>query len=323
VSVINAIRLVACLGALVALPASLWPDDSPQFTGGVTLVHVDVQVNNGGGNLATGLTQSDFRVFDNGAEQKIVAFGAEEQPLDLVLLFDVSGSMRVAVRQVAEVGREAMGQLRSGDRVAVMTFASDSHLIRPFTDDRSLVERSLLDLERGRFFGNTHIDDGIYEAAGLFFGLRDDDQPGRRHAVLVLTDNHGGGRRKTQAAIDNLWEADATLSGLVTPVHVAAGFRWEEDRTDLHGGIERSVEASGGEMLAAGNIGTTYPMMIRRLRRRYSLYYRLPDGASDSARAVRVELSPDTRRLYTGAVVLARTGYFRAGGGQHGFASRN
>jgi VWFA-related protein len=306
----------------MALPSSLRPDDPPQFTGGVTLVHLDVQVNDAGGSAATGLTQSDFRVFDNGDERPIVAFAAYEQPLDLVLLFDTSGSMHDSVQHVAQIGPGALAALRPGDRVAVMNFATSPHVFDPFTDNLGSTVGALRRLQKVRFFGGTRIDDAVYEAANLFFGLRD-GRDSRRRAILIFTDNGGGGRRTTESAIENLQEADATLSGLLTETQLPGPFANLPARVHLHGGIERAVKATGGEMLVATDIEAMFPEMIQRLRRRYSLYYGLPEGAGDSERSVRVELSSGAQRRRPGCVVLARAAYRPGAQGQHGFAARN
>jgi hypothetical protein len=65
--------------------------DPPGFSTGVTLVHVDAQVLRHDGVVVSGLVQSDFRVFDEGVEQKVVAFARDQEPLDLVLLEDIRG----------------------------------------------------------------------------------------------------------------------------------------------------------------------------------------------------------------------------------------
>jgi hypothetical protein len=62
-------------------------------------------------------------------------------------------------------------------------------------------------------------------------------------------------------------------------------------------------------MVRATDIDIFFPEMIRRLRRRYSLYYRLPEGATQGEREVRVELSYGVRRLIPAATVLARAKY--------------
>jgi Mg-chelatase subunit ChlD len=68
---------------------------------------------------------------------------AEEQPLDLILLFDINGSMHHQMKKIAAVAHQGLGELRPGDRVAVMVFDTDTRVIASFSDDLSGVERSI------------------------------------------------------------------------------------------------------------------------------------------------------------------------------------
>jgi VWFA-related protein len=303
---------------LLSFPVVLSADDPPRFSGDVALVCVDVGVRDATGGTVADLTRSSFRLFDEGQEQPLVSFAAEEQPLDIVLLVDVSGSMQRAVQTFVDVGQVALAELRAGDRVAVMTFATDTNLLVSFTDDLQYAKETLAQLRGIRFYGNTHIDDGVYEAASLFLVLHEPEAV-RRRAVLIFTDNVGWGRRSAESAIENIWEANATLSGLVADSRRSRGGPF-----GIHfpGGIDRLVAKTGGEMMRAADVGTSFPEAIRRIRSRYSLYYKLPDGAGSSVRSVRVELSAEAKRRYPSAAILARQGYRPPASDGKGFAVR-
>jgi len=87
--------------AVVALVAVAMAQDRPTFRTDVSQVHVDAEVLTEEGRIVAGLSRGDFRVFDEAQEQAIVGFAGEEQPLQLILLFDVSGSMRTQVMKVS------------------------------------------------------------------------------------------------------------------------------------------------------------------------------------------------------------------------------
>jgi len=63
------------------------------------------------GRIVAGLKASDFQVLDEGQPQKIAYFGRESEPLDLVLLLDVSGSMYRHLEQLADAARASLKQL--------------------------------------------------------------------------------------------------------------------------------------------------------------------------------------------------------------------
>jgi VWFA-related protein len=254
------VPLLLSLFATVAYPQT--------FSTEVTLVHVDAQVLNREGNLVPGLGLSDFRIFDEGKEQPIVAFAAEEQPLDLVLLVDVSGSMNHAVEDFAEVGQSALNQLRQGDRVAVMSFTTHGQLVAPFTDILAAVKLTVYRLSKADFRGNTHIYDGIFDAAGLFNQL--DDKARRRRVVLIFTDNgNQRGKHGLPSVVESLWEADATLNGLITQRSLPRG-AVALPVPPLARGIAPVVARTGGEILRVGDVESSFPEMLRRIRNRYS-----------------------------------------------------
>ncbi|HZU28143.1 MAG TPA: hypothetical protein VFA04_21610, partial [Bryobacteraceae bacterium] len=75
--------------------------DAPVFQAEVSQVHVDAQVLTAAGRVVTGLTSTDFRVYDEGTEQRILACRTDKEPLDIILLLDKSGSMRRAPQKLA------------------------------------------------------------------------------------------------------------------------------------------------------------------------------------------------------------------------------
>jgi hypothetical protein len=93
--------------------------DPATFYSDVALVRVDAEVRTDSGPV-NDLRRDSFRVVDNGIAQSIVYFAHDEQPLDVILLFDTSNSMRSVVARVAEAAHMALGELRPGDRVAIM-----------------------------------------------------------------------------------------------------------------------------------------------------------------------------------------------------------
>jgi VWFA-related protein len=197
--------LLACLlGA-----AACHPQEQPAFRTGVSLVHVDVEVTDGNRSLA-GFHKEDFLITDNRVPQHILYFSQDVEPLDLILLFDISGSMRPKIEKVAATSRRAFTELRAGDRVAVMAFNGRSNIVAPFNEDLSAVARTISnDVVGGRFGGGTRLLAAVDDAAEYF--LRE-PRTQRRRAILILTDNYGQRSRRGSTVVHHLWEADALLS---------------------------------------------------------------------------------------------------------------
>ena len=106
--------------ALVCAPAIAAPQDpQPQppkatFRSSLDVVSVAAVVRDKRGRLATGLTKKDFLVEEAGAPRDILQFHADANaPVRVALLFDVSGSMRLAdrIENARQAARHLLGAL--------------------------------------------------------------------------------------------------------------------------------------------------------------------------------------------------------------------
>jgi hypothetical protein len=93
------------------------------------------------------------------------------------------------------------------------------------------------------------------------------------------------------------------LCGLIVKSHEGPDFHLASE--DMLGAAAKT----GGEVVNASDPGQSFRDMLRRLRKRYSLYYAMPSGKPGTARRVAVELSAAAKRKYPTAQVLARKGY--------------
>jgi Ca-activated chloride channel family protein len=293
----------------VALPAALLPaQPSPLFRSGISLVHLDTEVLDGHGRPITGLNKTEFRIFDEGQEQSVAILSAGEQPLDLILLIDTSRSMRVKVAEIAAASGAALGELHPGDRVSVLVFNTDCRVVSPLTADLRSTIQALDAVVQLPFRGGTAIRNAVSTAADQFAQVHDRKEQCRR-AVLVITDNFGMPGRTETSVVESLSEADAILSGLIVSNRLANLSPFSLLGVRKLGGIEGIADRTGGDLIYSDELSTSFPEAIRRLRSRYSLYYRLPITQQGRERTVRVELGPEAAQRFPGAQVRARKRY--------------
>jgi VWFA-related protein len=272
------------------------------FRTGVALVRVDAQVNSVAGGV-NGLAREDFELRDNGELQRVLYCSQEDQALDLLLLFDNSGSMLPAMRRLAAAAHTALSELRKGDRVAVANFNADAWLLGDFSDDLDAVEKTVARVVDLRFGGGTHILASI-DSAGEYFHKHADAQ--RRHAILILTDDDGQYSANEKSVVKHMWADDILVCGLIIPTPMSQrGVAWREGEENM---LDVAAK-TGGETVNADDPGHAFREMLRSIRRRYSIYYAMPAGKAGSARRVDVALSPQGRSRYPEAQVLARKGY--------------
>jgi hypothetical protein len=288
----------------LVLAAAVCFAQDPVFRTGVSLVRVDAQVAHGGETIE-GLEKQDFAIRDNGQPRPILYCSQEEEPLDLLLLLDISSSMQVSIRRLAAASHAALAELRPGDRVAVADFNVSSFLMAGFNANLGEVEKTLDRVVDLRFGGGTHILAAVYDAAGYFLKQETANAPPRRHAILVLTDNFGQVSKSEKTVVNRLWEGDLVLCGLIVrPRGETLEFSWLGGE-DMLGAAEKT----GGETVNANDPTNVFREMLRRIRRRYSLYYEMPAAKAGATRRVTVELSAAAKARYPKAEVLARKGY--------------
>ena len=174
--------LVACGLGVVALAAG----QQPVFKGTTDAVRVFVTVTDRDGRLVTTLTQADFEVRDEGKPQPIALFDNTPQPVRLVLMLDVSGSMEGNLVLLREASEQLLARLRPDDRLRIGTFGEEIVVSPSFTRDlrelRAALPRSI------RPDAPTPLWRALDEALDAF-----KDEGDERPVILVLSDGKDTG----------------------------------------------------------------------------------------------------------------------------------
>lgn len=99
------------------------------------LVPVYVTVTDPSGRLVTDLTAQSFDLLDNGVRQSIEVFDSTPQPIHLVVMLDVSGSMLGNLPTLRAACAELFAELRPEDLARVGTFGRTVEISPAFTRD--------------------------------------------------------------------------------------------------------------------------------------------------------------------------------------------
>jgi len=140
--------LVACalgvLGAIPQPPQQQTPQPEQQqpqqeqrqvFRGSRDTVRLFATVTDRDGRLATALKQEDFEVRDDGKPQPITQFDNTPQPIQIIVLLDVSGSMEGNAPLLRGAGAQLFARLLKDDVARVGTFGNEVTISPTFTHD--------------------------------------------------------------------------------------------------------------------------------------------------------------------------------------------
>ncbi len=197
-------------------------DTNVVFHSDVSLVRVDAQVLDHDNRAITGLRAEDFVLREEGRVVPIRNFASENMPVDILLLLDVSGSMRPHVQRIADAAHQALGVLANDDRIGIMVFDTVSRLRMPFRNSRDDVNREFERLLRQESFnGGTDITNALLDAADY---VRRNGRRDARRAIVILTDDETQRERDEARVERDLERADAVLSFLRAPAAMPGGY---------------------------------------------------------------------------------------------------
>jgi Ca-activated chloride channel family protein len=167
---------------LLCAPLALAQSPTPLFSTDVNLQSIAVQVTDKEGRDVRGLSAADFTILEDGHPQKISFFGAEDQPISLVVLLDSSRSMESS-RKLAGA-RNLLSPLLHGSR------PEDEVFLAPFTDRVGALQRFSADqplIPPDAAFPSLGGGTALYDALATgLCNLR--TATNARQAVVVITD---------------------------------------------------------------------------------------------------------------------------------------
>jgi hypothetical protein len=343
-------RLLVPLALVMATCLSA-KDDDVVFKSDVSLTRVDAQVLDRDGHAVTGLQVNDFVLRVDGRVMPIRNFASENMPIDIVLLLDVSGSMKPHVQRIASAAHDALNVLADKDRVAIMVFDTSTRVRLPFRNSHSEVADELNHLLRSeRFSRGTQITRAMLDAADY---LQREARADARRAIVILTDDQTQDQEDETRVEGALSRANAVLSFLQAPYETpslygggrrhgtwgSGGGGWPggggigfpgggpitlgRRGPGGYGGADHSRSAgtatiahdSGGDTMQVED-ASALEDTLAKLRQRYTLHFNASEGANPGGqKSVQVELSQQARIRYRDAEVRSRRVYLSGGSG--------
>jgi Ca-activated chloride channel homolog len=268
-------------GAATSAAAS---QDRPVFTTRIEAVRVDVLALRDNRPFL-GLTATDFELRDNGVEQQIELVSLEKLPLNVVLAFDLSDSVKGArLDHLRTASGALLDALEPGDRAGLLTFSHAVTLRCPLRVTFGCVREELAKAEAD---GRTSLVDGSY--AGLVAAESDTG----RSLLMVFGDRiDTASWLQPKAVIDAARRSEVVVYGAAAERNQSPFLR---DLTELTGG--RLLDSDEGDLRAP------FLRILEEFRQRYVLTYSPRGVASGGFHKL------DVRVKRRGVSVRAREGY--------------
>jgi Ca-activated chloride channel homolog len=250
------------------------------------LVIIPVTVTDPLNRPVTGLEREHFRVFEDKVEQSITQFAADDAPIAIGLVFDVSGSMGDKLRKSRQAAAQFFRTANTDDEFLLVEFNDRPKLTMPLTSN---VEEIQNRLTFSQSKGRTALLDAIYLA---LHEMKNSHKP--RKSLLIISDGGDNSSRYTPTEVRNLVrESDCLIYAIGIFESIAGRGRTAEELAGP-GLLQSLAEQTGGRHIPVDNVNELPDVAAKigiELRNRYILGYSPTNLERDGKyRSVQVKL---------------------------------
>jgi VWFA-related protein len=282
------------------------PDNVPTYNMRVEVPEVTVDVGviiEKTHQFVPGLKPTNFKVFEDGVEQKVTGFKRVEAPITVLMLCEFAGSNYTYAfnYDMLNAAWSFASQLRPDDYAALMTYDMRTHIITDFTQDKRQVFEAIRQLMIPGF-NERNMFDALSEAIDRLSRIE-----GRKYIVLI------GSGRDTFSKLtwdQTMKKVKATRDITIYTVSTGGALRaitegrggWGAQMRDMDylqadNEMKWIANTTGGAFYAPRFIGEMpedFADINKNIRSKYELVYHPTNAKQDgSYRKLRVELVDD------------------------------
>jgi VWFA-related protein len=284
-----------------AAPTIKNPEGMPSFSLRVEVPEVNVDVGvllEKTGQFVSNLQPGNFRVYEDGVEQKVAGFKRVEAPITALMLCEFARTNYNFIYDMRNAAYAFAQQLRPQDYVALMTFDLRTQIVSDFTQDKSQLLEGINSL-RLPGFSDRNLFDALYEAEDRLSRIE-----GRKYIILIAS----GRDTFSKLTLDKiLQKVKSTPNVTIFAVSTGGG---ERAITEGRGGMRGSMrdmdylqadnemrtfaKITGGMWFNprfAGEMPDIFKQINQTIRSKYQLVYHPTNAKQDGTyRKLRVEL---------------------------------
>jgi VWFA-related protein len=248
-----------------------------------------------------GLKPSNFRVFEDGVEQKITGFKRVQAPITALLLCEFASTSYYFIWDMRNAAWAFAQQLRPQDYVALMTFDLHTQVVTDFTQDKNQLMHAIYNLQIP-MFDERDLFDALYESLD-----RLDRIDGQKYIILVAS----GRDTFSKITLDKILKkikttSNVTIFSVSTGGYLRAmteggpGFRQQLrdiDYDQADNQMQTFARLTGGawfEPRFSAEMPEIFSQINQDIRNKYELVYNPSNAKQDGTyRKLRVELVDD------------------------------
>ena len=248
-----------------------------------SIVVMNASVTDTAGKAVTNLNSKLFHVFEDGQEQEIKSFEAEDTPFAAVILLDTSGSMEDRVTLARGAAIQFLDGLRNEDFAAIYNFDSKVEMVQDFSNTRAMNDR-VFELKAN---GMTVLNDAVLKAAEVLSKRTE-----KRRAIIILSD---GADTMSKTSTDKALRAALLVNASVYTVDMAGINTNAQERMQSQGVLKTFAEKTGGRFVSTpGGVAMrdAFKRIVEELGVQYTIAYQPANMKKDGKwRAIELRVS--------------------------------
>jgi len=281
----------------------------------VDLTLVNATVTDSLNRYVSGLGPEHFQIWEDKLEQKIEYFSAEDVPMSLGMIFDVSGSMKDKLSTARDAAVTFLKTGNPEDEYFLVEFANRPEVASDFTTDISKLQSKIIFAPAK---GMTAMYDAVY--VGLE-KLKAGNNP--KKALLLITDGEDNRSRYTfQNVKDFVKEQDAQIYAI--GITDAWNSQLSAGRTG-RAMIEELADLTGGRAFFPESVNELEDICTKiaiELKNQYVIGYHSTNAAKDGKwRKLRLKVNPPKGIQHLN--VRSKAGYYAPTADAAAAASKN
>jgi Ca-activated chloride channel family protein len=267
----------------------------------VELVLVPVTVTDGYNRIVVGLSQENFKLYENKQALQIKHFWSEDAPISVGIVLDLSGSMKRKIERARDAVMSLLKDSNPQDEFFLTTFADKPVLLHDFTSNVEEIEDQLLTMTPK---GQTCLLDAIVLAVNTMRTARY-----QRRALVIISDGGDNRSRYTETEVKSMIKEQDVLVYSIGVFDSELQTLEERLGPELLEDISSVTGASSYTLDDPRDLPAAAERIAYELRNQYVLGY-APDGSRRDGKWRKIKVKLALPKGMAHLSVQTRTGYY-------------